>query len=142
MGTWSLQNLLFHSGYAAFKNNSVYTGSFNISGTANAGVNTQTFTLTLPKAPDLADILFNAPTDTVFGNDPRPSAGWFKQGASWVIGNNAGAGFTNYPTPWVMSSRFTGSQIVITAQYVQTFTAPLTLNTTAVSYRIVDYSVF
>lgn len=136
-----LTKLAFHSGYNAFKNNNVYTGSFTISGTTAAGTNTVTATVPLDAAPDLTDVIFNG---TAGGGTltRRPSAGWFKNGLVEVRGDNAGAGYTNYPTPWIITSKIDGSNLVITATYVQTFNDALTLTSTTVSYKLVDYSVF
>jgi hypothetical protein len=140
--TVDLTKLVFHSGYPAFKNNNRFSGSFNITGSSAGGTNQRTETVNLSFTPDMTDIIFNGPTDTVFSSDPRPSTGWFKQGAVWVLGNNAGAGYTDYPTPWVITSKLTGQLLTITATYVQTFSDALTLTSTTVYYRIVDYSVF
>jgi hypothetical protein len=131
-----LTKLAYHSSYPAFKNNTVYSGSFNISGTATSGVNTRTATINLTSPPDLVDIIFNGLSDSL--DDPRPDSGWFKTGAVWANGNT---GF-DFPTPWVITYRISGSTVVITATYIQTFTDTTTLTTTAVNYRIVDYSVF
>lgn len=136
-----LTMLVLYGKYPAFKNNNVYTGSFTISGSTGGGVNQRTATVQLNAVPDLTDAVFNGPTDSL-GSDPRPSTGWFKQGQVWVRGDNAGAGYTNYPTPWVITSKIVGSAMVITATYVQTFTPALTLTSTLAYYRLVDFSVF
>lgn len=137
-----LSQIILHSNYPAFKNNTDYSGFFTISGVTAPGLNQQTTVVNLDNAPDIIDITFNGPTDTVFSSDPRPSDGWFKQGAVWVRGDNPGAGYTNYPTPWVVYSSITGTQLTITVQYVQQFTAALTLTGTLAYYKLVDYSVF
>lgn len=137
-----LTKLLLHTGYNAFKNNAIYTGSFNISGTAGNGTTTKTTTVALTQQPDLLDILFNGAADTFFSVDLRPADGWFKRGSVWVRGDNAGDGFVNYGTPWVITSSLSGLTLTISATYVQTFFSSLTLTTTPVYYRIVDYSVF
>lgn len=145
--TVDLTKLVFHSGYPAFKNNAKYSGSFNIGGVSAGGTNQQTTNVTLAKTPDLVDILFNGPSDThwegTYGDlDPRPSTGWFKQGKIWVRGDNAGAGYTDYPTPWVITTSLSGLVLTITVTYVQTFSTALVITSTPVYYRIVDYSVF
>lgn len=150
-----LTKLLLHTSYPAFKNNTVYTGSFNISGTVGAGANVVSATVALSVAPDLVDIIFNGQGEDAFGSttDPRPSSAWFKDtgGSSgspdthnlvWVRGDNAPAFFIDYPTPWSISSRILGTSLIITATYIQTFPDVLTLTSTPVYYRLVDYSVF
>lgn len=137
-----LSQVILHSNYPAFKNNTDYDGFFTISGVTAGGLNQQSTVINLDTAPDLIDITFNGPTDTVFSSDPRPGDAWFKQGAVWVRGDNPGAGYTNYPTPWVVYSSITGTQLTITVQYVQQFTAALTLTSTLAYYKLVDYSVF
>lgn len=139
--------VLFDSTLPAFKNNDVYTGSFQISGLVGGGTNIISHAVTLPNAPDMTQILFNGPSDTawegLFGDfDPRPDGGWFTEGAVWVRGDNSGAGYDDYPTAWTMSVKIVGSTVTITAEYVQTFSDTLTLTATTVNYRIVDYSVF
>jgi hypothetical protein len=133
-----LTKLVFHSAYPAFKNNTVYTGSFTISGTTSAGVNTRTATIDLNQAPDLADIVFSGRSVQTYTN--RPNNAWFKKGTVEVRGD--GGAFVDYATPWVITSRIVGSQIIVTATSVQTFTQALTLTSSTVNYRVVDYSVF
>jgi len=134
-----ITKLLFSSNNNAFKNNNVYTGSFVISGTTAAGTNTKTFTTTLLETPDMLDIIFNGPTDTVYGSDPRPAGGWFRQGSIWVLTDNVGGGS---PGPWRLQAAISGATLTITAQLVQGFTAAETLTATTFSYRIVDYSIY
>lgn len=126
----------------AFKNNAVYESSVNITGSTGPGLNTQTFTIPLDRVPDLISALFNGPTDTIFGSDPRPSAAWFKKGFVWVLGNNAGAGYVDYPVPFRVSMTISGANAIIKLVYVQQFTDGLTLTSTPLYYRILDYSVF
>lgn len=128
--------LILFSEHPAFKNNNIYTGTLTISGSTAAGTNTKTFTIPLDVTPDLLDIVFNGPTG---GSDPRPSGGWFKQGRVWVASNNAGGG---NPTSWLITSKISGSDVIVTATYIQTFVTAETLTSTNFSYRIVDYSVF
>lgn len=137
-----LTKLVLHTNYPAFKNNTDYQGFFSITGVTAGGLNQVSAQVALETAPDLSDVIFNGPTDTVFASDPRPSAGWFKQGFVWVRGDNAPAGYTNYPTPWFITQQISGTTMTITASYVQQFTAALTLTSTACSYKIIDYSVF
>lgn len=134
-----LTKLALHTAYDAFKNNAIYTGTLTISGSTVEGTNVQTFTVTLTQTPDMTDIVFNGPTDTVFSNDPRPSDGWFKRGAVWIPTNDAGGG---NPSRWVLSSSISGTTVTITATYVQQFTTGETLTATNFSYRIIDFSVF
>lgn len=138
----NLKKTHYHTGYNAFKNDNVYTGSFNITGTTAPGLNVVTSQITLREVPDFLDVAYNGATDSVFGTDPRPASGWFHQGAVWALGNNVPAGYTNYPTPWNIYSSINGTVLTISAVYVQQFTAPLTLTPSPVSYRLVDYSVF
>lgn len=137
-----LTKLQYHTGYNTFKNNAVYTGNYSITGSTAGGTNTRSFDITLARQPDIMDVIFNGATDTVFGNDPRPADGWFKKGAVWVRGDNAGAGYTNYPTPWVAYTSLTGLTLTVTLIYSQQFTPSLTLTSTPIYYKIVDYSVF
>jgi len=137
-----LTKLQYHTGYNTFKNNAVYTGSTSISGSTSGGTNVRTFDVTLARRPDIMDVIFNGATDTVFGSDPRPAGGWFKKGAVWVRGDNGGAGYVNYPTPWLVYTSLNGLVLTITMLYSQTFTPALTLTPTTLSYKIVDYSVF
>lgn len=136
----NLTKLIIHTGYDAFKNNAIYTGTKTISGSASAGTNTKTFTVTLTAIPDLLDVMFNGPTDPNFGLDPRPNAGWFKQGSVWVHTNNAGGGDAS---KWKLYYKVTSAlTVTITAIYVQQFSTGETLTATDFSYRIIDYSVF
>ena len=137
-----LTKLQYHTGYNTFKNNAVYTGSYSISGSTNGGTNTRTFNISLTRQPDIMDVIFNGATDTVFSSDPRPAAGWFKKGAVWVRGDNGGAGYVNYPTPWVVYTSLTGLTLTVTLVYSQQFSAALALTPGTLSYKIVDYSVF
>lgn len=134
-----LSKLIFASNVDAFKNNNIYTGSFNLSGTVTAGTSVRSQNIFLNENPDLVSIVFNGPTDTVSGLDPRPSDGWFRQGAVWVIGN--GGTVSNYPTMWQLYGSISGLILTITAVYVQTFVDTVTLDVTPVFYRVVDYSV-
>lgn len=127
-----LTKLVYHSNYPAFKNDTVYTGTLTISGTASAGVNTRTFNVSLDRAPDLVDIIFNGPSvDT----DPRPNDGWFKLGAVKVVvaGND---------TPWIINSKIANSTLVVQAVLVQESGSDLAITSQDFSYRVVDYSVF
>lgn len=137
-----LEKTSYHTGYNAYKNNYVYTGSYSISGSTSSGANVKSFTVQLRAAPDLLEVTYNGPTDTVFGSDPRPADAWFKQGPVWVRGDNAGAGYTNYPTPWTVYSSISGDVLTITMIYIQQFSSSLTLTSTPMYYRIVDYSIF
>lgn len=137
-----LPKLILISENSAFKNNAVYESSVNITGTASAGLNVREFTIPLNKVPDLVSAVVNGPTDTVYGSDPRPGSAWFKKGYVWVLGTDSGAGYTNYPTPWAVNVRINGQNAIIRCEYVQQFIANLALNSTALYYRIIDYSVF
>ena len=137
-----LTKLQYHTGYNTFKNNAVYTGNYSITGSTAGGTNTRSFDVTLARRPDIMDVIFNGATDTVFSSDPRPADGWFKKGAVWVRGDNAGAGYTNYPTPWVVYTSLSGLTLTVTLVYSQQFTPSLTLTSTPIYYKIVDYSVF
>lgn len=129
--------------YNAFKNNHIYTGQFNIVGSWTPGYQTQTHDVLLTETPDLVQATFNGPTDTVFGSDPRPGEAWFKNGAVWVRGDNAGAGYTNYPIPYEMSAIMTGPRTcTINASSVSEIADTLTLTPTTVYFRVLDYSVF
>lgn len=133
-----ITKLVLDSSRPAFKNNTVFEGSFNISGTASGGVNTRTTTVNIGQAPDLADVIFNGradPSAAIF----RPSTGWFKQGNVLVQADDDGFTFN---TPWQIAYRFSGTNLTVTATYTQQFTSTVTLTTAEVKYRVVDYSVF
>lgn len=135
--TVDLTKLIMHSGYNAFKNSTIYTGTLTISGSTAAGTNIRTFIVGLNAVPDLTDISFNGPVspyDTL-----RPANGWFKQGSIGVPTNNAGGG---NPSGWTLYSSISGSNLIVTALYVQQFTTVEALTATDFSYRLIDYSVF
>lgn len=135
-----LTKLALHSSYSAFKNNDLATGSFSISGTTSGGLNTRTETVNLGLTPDLADVIFSGRSSPL--ND-RPSSAWFKNvGPVYVAGDNAGEGYNDFDTTWLITYRIDGSNLVITAYYPQQFTASLTLQAETINYRVVDYSVF
>lgn len=133
-----LTKLILHTGYNAFKNNDLTTGTFTLTGSTAAGLNSRTFTFDIGPSPDMVDVVFNGPTDTVFSSDPRPSTGWFKQGFIYTITNNAGGG---NPARWTVNSEINGSTLTITCQYPQGFVTAETLTSTDCSFRLVDYSV-
>lgn len=137
-----LSRLILLSQKGAFKNNKIYTGSFNITGTTGGGHNTRSFTVPLEKVPDLVSAIFNGPTDTAFGSDPRPGDAWFKKGYIWTLGTDAGAGYVDYPVPWSVEITISGQNAIIKLTYIQQFVANLSLNSTPFYYRILDYSVF
>jgi len=137
-----LTKLQYHTGYNTFKNNAVYTGTANITGSTSPGTNVQSFNVTLARRPDIMDVIFNGATDTVFSSDPRPAAGWFKKGAVWALGNNVPAGYTNYPCPFEVYTVLNGLVLTVNMIFSQQFTPSLTLTPTPISYKIVDYSVF
>lgn len=142
MSNPDLTKLIEVTANKAFMNNKIYTGSFSIGGSWETGYQEQTFTIPLSQAPDLLSSVFNGPTDTVFGNDPRPSSGWFKRGTIWVRGDNSGAGYTNYPTPWRITMKISGSNAIIKASSVNQTSTVLALTSTTGYYRIIDYSPF
>lgn len=135
-----LTKLVLHTGYDTFKNDTIYTGSFTVSGSTAGGINTRTFTIALGSVPNHYDIVFNGPTDAG-GSDPRTAGAWFKQGYVWVRGDNAGAGYSNYQTAWRVYSAVNGTTLTITLIFSQQFSSSLTLTNTNFSYRLVDYSV-
>lgn len=135
-----LTKLIMHSSYPGFKNNNIFPGSFTISGSASVGLNTRTATIDLDFTPDMADVLFNGPA--AFGgiSDPRPASGWFSHGYVYIRGDSLF--YQNYPTPWHLSAEIIGSTIVITARCRLEFDEALTLTSTTIRWRLVDYSVF
>lgn len=142
-----LTKLQYHTGYNTFKNNAVYTGTYTISGTSTAGTNLKQFNITLARQPDIMDVIFNGASDThwegTYGDqDPRPDSGWYKKGAIWVRGDDAGAGYTDYPTPWIVYTSLSGLTLTVSLVFSQQFIATLSLTPTVLSYKIVDYSVF
>lgn len=137
-----LTKVLLDSGYPAFKNNTIYTGSFTISGTCPPGYSQSTYAVALSEQPDMWASLFNGPTDDLFGNDPRPASGWFRNGYIWVHGSNPGDGYPDYTIPYNIGAQVFGSSIVIVASTVNQTATTFTLVSTNFSYRIIDYSVF
>lgn len=132
----------YHTGYNTFKNNAVYTGSYSITGTTVGGTNIRQFNVTLARQPDIMDVIFNGATAFGAGTDPRPAAGWFKRGAVWVRGDNGGAGYVNYPTPWGVYTSLTGLTLTVTMVFSQQFSPSLTLTPETLSYKVIDYSIF
>lgn|SRR3990167_2564159 len=135
-----LTKLQYFSPKDAFKNNDIFTGSFNISGTASEGLNIVTQTVDLGRDPDMLDIIFNG-TDDPLDVDLRPSDGWFKEGFVYVLGDDLPT-YDDYPTNWKIFGSITGTVLTIEAIFVQQFIATLTLTSTPVYYRVIDYSVF
>lgn len=131
-----LTKIAFHSGYPAFKNNQVYTGSFSITGSTTGGANVRTFDVTLDNVPDLLDVSFRGNSAA---SDPRPDAAWFHNGYIWVPTDNSQGG---NPSNWYMSYAISGNTVTITASYLWTVSAGESLTTTPFDYKIVDYSVF
>lgn len=128
-----------------FKNNDEYTGSFVIDGTFNTGSKIITKTITLPSGTDIADIMFQGRANGGFvipTDDPRPNAAWFKQGRVWARVDDAGAGYTNYPQPFLVYASISGNQLTLYAASFKQFVANLTISPETVNYKIVDYSVF
>lgn len=139
-----LTKLIAHSSYPAFKNMSEYTGSFDISGTIVPGVNVRSYFFDLPYVPAIEDIVFSGRgeqgfSSPDFGTNPRPSGTWFKEGAVFVRGDNAGDGYINEGTMWVINASINGKQLTITAICVIQFYATLTLTTETVQIKLVDY---
>lgn len=133
-----LTKLVFHSSYPAYKNNNVYTGTLSLNpGNTSGGLNTQTFTIPLETEPDLVDVIFRGNSDA---SNPtgRPDSGWFKQGAVYT----SFSGTTSGVAPWLISSYVDGTNLVVTAYFVQTFTSTATHTAEDIDYRIVDYSAF
>ena len=117
--------------YKAFKNNGIYTGSFTISGSMPSGVVQRTYTLPLPKAPDMVDIQFSGVS---MSGDPRPTDAWFSVGSVSV----SGGGFT---FPFYLQGRISGSNIVIMANSMNQSIDSYTLSARTVNVRVVDYSI-
>lgn len=132
-----LTSFILLSEYDAFKNNNVYTGTFNISGTFNAGTTILTYPVTLTSTPDMVDIVFNGPTDALY--DIRPADGWFKKGLIWITGTGTLGVYTN---AFEVYGVLNGSTLNITVTYVQQYLDPTTFPSTTCYYRLVDYSVF
>lgn len=137
-----LTKLSLYSETPAFKNLNEYAGSFNISGTVVGGVNTRTFDMTLPFAPQIADVRFFGRGDQGFAlgdhiMDPRPSNTWFKQGRVFVRGD--GGFYVNEGTMWTLNYSISGNILTVTAICVQQFLATLTLTPETVQVKVVDY---
>lgn len=131
-------NTILHMDITTYKNDNRYTGSFNITGVTAQGVNQVVFTSTLDKIPDICDIEFYGPSNAL---DTRPTNTWFREGYIWVFGNNIPAGYTNQPLAWSANAKIVGNVVTITMTYVQTFPDALTLTSTPMQFRLIDYSV-
>lgn len=143
MAADDLTKLVLLSENPAFKNQNLYSNGLVISGNTNgSGVTQRSFSVDLVREPDLLSVLFNGPTDTIFGSDPRPGSAWFKDGYIWVLGTNVGDGYIDYPLPFKPEVRIDGSSATIILTTVQQFVSVLTLTSTAFYYRLRDYSVF
>lgn len=128
-----------------FKNNAEYTGSFVLSGSFNSGSKEITTVITLPANVVIADILFKGRADGGFDfstGDPRPNGAWFKRGLVWARTDDAGAGYTNYPIPFIIGASISGNQFTISANAFKQFIANLTITGETVYYKVIDYSVF
>ena len=128
-----------------FKNNDEFSGSFTIDGSFNGGSKIITKTITLPNDTDIADIIFKGRSDGGFAfstDNPRPNGAWFKAGLVFVRGDDAGAGYSNYPVPFRVYASISGNQLTLMAAAFKQFIANLTLTSETVEYKIVDYSVF
>lgn len=130
-----------------FRNTNEFSGDFQITGNAGGVANIITHTVDIGFVPILAEIVFQGPSDEDFEGfygdvDERPTAAWFKRGRVWTEGNDAGAGYTDYPTDWLLSAKLTGSILTVEASFFKTFTANLALTPITVYYKVIDYSVF
>ena len=130
----NLTKLALHTGYPAFKNNKVYTGTLTITGNTNDGANTRTFNIALDTQPDLLDVTFRGNSS---GGDNRPTAAEFKSGYVWVPSSGFGS-----PQPWYISYSVGTNSVTVTATYLAQFIGAETVTDTNFTYRIVDYSVF
>lgn len=129
----------------AFKNNDEFSGSFTIDGSYNSGSKVITKQITLPNGTDIADIIFQGRADGGFvipTDDPRPNDAWFKRGVVYARVDDAGAGYTNYPMPFLISASISGNTLTISATSFKQFIANLTITPEVVNYKIIDYSVF
>jgi hypothetical protein len=131
-----LTKLLLHSSYPAFKNNNVFTDSFNISGTITGGVNTRSVTLDLGFTPDIADIVIGE------GGEYSKEIGDSFYGASRLI-SIPGTGTVTpgtIDTPWAIGTRISGSSLVVTAYNIHQVDETVTLTSTPITIRVIDYS--
>lgn len=138
-----VQKLIMLSELQGYKNNNIYTGSFNISGSYNGTSKVVNKTITLPSNVSNVDIVFKGRANGGFSvstGDPRPNSSWFKRGAVWVRGS--GSGYTDTPLPFEISAKINGDKLTITAASYRQFFGSLSLKTESVSYRVVDYSSF
>jgi hypothetical protein len=129
--TVDLTKLILHSSYPAYINDAGYSSFFTISGSTTAGTNTRTANVFLNEAPDLIDFMYNKDGD----------ANWKKQGTVTVLGTDSPL-YIDYPTLWTITTKVNGSTLTITATFSQQFTATLALDSTAINYKLVDYSIF
>lgn len=131
-----LTKLVMHSAYPAFKNNNVFTDTFNISGTITGGVNLRSVTLNLPFTPDIADIVIGE------GGEYSKEIGDSFYGASRIISIPGTGTITpgTINTPWAIGSRISGNSLIVTAYNIHQVDETVTLTSTPISVRVIDYS--
>lgn len=119
----------------SFKNNKLYTGSFQITGSIPPGATTNTFTKTLSQIPDMVAVVFNTTSTSSFYTTPYPNTSWWKQG---LVADDAGG----LGARWSISWKINGTTVTFTATTVNTTTTTYTSASPTVNYRLIDYSVF
>jgi len=130
----------------SFKNNGIYTGSFNISGNYTSGSMQITQQIVLPANVVIADIIFQGRADGGFTfptGDPRPNAAWFKRGRVYARGDSTdGSGYSNWPVDFIIGARINGNILTLTATSFRQYTGNLAITAEPVSFKVIDYSVF
>lgn len=136
-----LTKLILHSGYPAFKNNGIYTGSIVLPSTSlTTNIVEYEFPIFIQSGLDIVDVLFQGPNSSFF---PRPSTAWFSpDGLNSVLqtGLQGGFPFNNY---WYLGYRIESNALVITAMsspLAAAFGTVTFSGTVTVNYRIIDYS--
>ena len=141
-----LSKLIFLSSIPSFMaENNVISGSVNITGTTDGGMNIREWTIPIGVDADYYDVQFNGRTgnDPIFGAYAREeirNTGWFRSGYAVTSPSSGGGLGSNYPLPWTVTGRIKGRNLIIRAEYGQQFVATMTVSSTPIYYRIVPYS--
>lgn len=134
-------NFVLNSSYNTFKNNTEYTGSFNISGTFSGPAKIIAHSFSVDDPTDIIDVLFMGPEKDPYRYAPG-TGNWFKRGAVVTLGDDAANGYSDEPVPFFLDSSIDGTIVTLTARAAKTFVADLSLDTITVNYKLIDYSVF
>lgn len=129
-------DFILNTDYDSFKNNSIFNGSFTISGSvAGNGASTRTYTMPIGGTPDMVDFQFRGP-DSLTG---RPSTAWASNGTVTVPVNQGGFATQQ---PFGINARISGTNLVVTATTLNQTTSSYPITSAVTVYvRLVDYSI-